>query len=452
MMFRSAVLVMSGSLAMSAAWAAMPSKNDYANGVLVDAGAQPMTELPLPDDIYRQITRADLGDLRVFNADGTPVPHAFCAAQKKADTETSEQIPSLFELREGQLVSASGERIAVQTPGGTRIDMNWPSKPTSETVSGRVYIIDTDGSSGSMHAIRFDWQSPDGASEVKVRIEGSDDLDRWQTLVPVTTLLRVQNNGQELRRERVELPPMEHRYLRVQRVDSGPPLAIADVRIERAVEAQDIEPMWFNATRQQSSQVEELLFDAEHLAPVTFARLRLPTENSSVSVTIQSRPDTESSWRTRWSGESYLIVSDTSRRESPPAQFEATTDRYWRVHLLKDPEVYQSSLLELGYRPARLRFLTQGPGPFTIAFGSRRAELAQPSHCDGLLADVSAADRERMIDMGYPRETIQLGGPDALKPLPKKTSIKVMVLWAVLVIGAGLLVAMAMSLLKRVKT
>src|SRR5690606_19605916 len=114
-------------------------------------------------------------------------------------------------------------------------------------------------------------------------------------------------------------------------------------------------------------------------------------------------------------------------------------------------QVYQDSALELGYRPARLRFLAQGPGPFTVAFGSRRAELAQPAACNGLLADVSAADRERMIEQGYAGQLVSLGGADALRIPPKKTPVKVVVLWVVLVVGVAVLVWMALSLLKRVR-
>src|SRR5688572_912600 len=84
-----ALLVASCSLAAQVAAAAAPSKNDYASGVTIDASyAQPMIEAQLPDEIYRVVTRDDLGDLRVFNADGVPVPHAFCAAPDNAPEVT----------------------------------------------------------------------------------------------------------------------------------------------------------------------------------------------------------------------------------------------------------------------------------------------------------------------------------------------------------------------------
>jgi hypothetical protein len=193
------------------------------------------------------------------------------------------------------------------------------------------------------------------------------------------------------------------------------------------------------------------MFDAAHIAPVTYARFRLPQENSSVGVTIQSRNDDKSVWYTRWSGESYIVVTDTNRRESPPGRFEPTTDRLWRVQIQNDPQLYQAANLELGYYPARVRFLAQGNGPFTVAFGSRRAEPAHPARCDGLLADVSAADRAKMVEAGYADAVFTLGGEPALQPLPKKTPVKVVVLWGVLVVGVALLVGMALSLLQRVR-
>lgn len=451
MFVRALWLAVSASIAVPS-MAAAPSKNDYASGVTVTAPqSQPMIETVLPEEVYRTVTRDDLGDLRVFNAEGLPVPHAFCEASRTSDPEVSEQSLPVFVLRGREQVYTSGARVEVQTSAGTRVGVNDSSAPETEPVSRLIHIIDAREVNAPLRAIRFDWSSPDGVSEVKVRIEASEDLDRWQTIVSTSTLLLAQQGGQELRRERIELPTREYQFLRVQRVDGGPPLAINAVAAEQVGATEEIEPLWFTATTMQSNETAVLLFDAAHVAPVSFARLRLPQVNSSVAVAVQSRNDEDAPWRTRWTGESYVIVTDTTRRESPPARFEPTTDRYWRVQILNDPQAYQAAGLELGYYPARVRFLAQGAGPFMVAFGSRRAELARPARCDGLLADVSAADRERMVELGYTGPMVSLGGATALQPLPKQTPVKVVVLWAVLVVGVALLVGMALSLLKRVR-
>jgi hypothetical protein len=452
MVVRAMFLAMSSMLVASPSFGAPPSKNDYASGISVQAPySQPMIEAVLPDEVYRTVTSDNLSDLRVFNAEGIPVPHAFCGAPQAADPKVTEQSLPVFVLSGREQDSTSGARVEVQTSAGTRVGVNDSSGPEAEVANRRLHIIDAREVKEPLRAIRFDWRSSDGVSEVKVRIEASDDLDRWQTIVPTSTLLLAQQGGQELRRESIELPTREYDYLRVQRVDGGPPLVIHSVMAERVGAAEEIEPVWFTANHLQSNEASAMWFDAAHVAPVTYARFRLPRENSSVSVTIQSRKDEQSPWYTRWSGESYIVVTDTARRESPPARFQPTTDRLWRVQIQNDAQLYQGANLELGYYPARVRFLAQGAGPFTVAFGSRRAEPANPARCDGLLADVSAADREKMVEAGYVAAVTSLGGEQALQPLPKKTPIKVVVLWGVLVVGVALLVGMALSLLQRVR-
>jgi hypothetical protein len=432
------------------AGAAAPTLDDYTRGVVIGADTGlPLVETTLPDVVYANVTRPDLGDVRVFNADGLAIPHAFCAAPAAAEPTITEQALPVFELRSGSRAATDGSSIDVQTAGGTQVRVQEADRPEADE---GTHIIDVREHSAALRAIRFDWNAPDGASEAKVRIEASDDLDRWNVIVPQSTLLRAIHGTAELTRARVELPPRHYEYLRVERADGGEPIAINGVIGELAGGQRDVEPLWFMPDTVVSKNPETMLFDAGRLAPVRYARLRLPQDNSSVRVTIESRAEETAAWRERWSGESYVIVSQTERRESPPARFDATTDRYWQVKIDVPAATQRPTALELGYVPARLRFLAQGPGPYTVAFGSRRADVAAPAPCDGLLADVSATDRARMIVQGQVGAVRELGGESALTPLPKQTPARLIVLWTVLIGGVALLVAMALALLKRLQS
>lgn len=434
----------------SSAFAAAPTLGDYAQGIRVDALTdRPLLEAVLPDDLYRSVTRADLGDVRVFNADGFAVPHAFCEAPRATEaTVTQESLP-VFEVQ-GATRGGRGTHVEVQTAAGTAVRMREAESQAAGPTETRAHVIDARSVGAVLRSIQFDWESPDGASEARVRIEASEDLDRWETVVGASTLLKVSQGDQELRRQTVPLPPREYEYLRVARLDRGPPLVIASVIAERVEEPQPIGPLWFAATALDSPENGALLFDSSRLAPVTHARLALAQANTSLRVSIENRSDEKAQWRQQWSGEVYSIVTNGERRVSPPAEFAATTDKFWRVAPAKAGATFDPRpMLELGYRPAHLRFLAQGAGPFTLAFGSRRAEPAVAQQCSSLLADVKTPDLEQMIgeaSFGPPRS---LGGATALKPLPKKTPLRLFVLWGVLIVGVGLLVAMALSLLKR---
>jgi hypothetical protein len=432
----------------AAALAAQASLDDYAQGVVVNAtSALPLIETTLPDSVYQAVTRADLSDLRVFNAEGLPVPHALCAAPEAAEPVITKESFPVFELRAAQQARADSSRVEIETPAGTHVDVQDPA--TSGAITGRTHIIDVRQTQEPLRSIQFEWQSPDDASTAKIRIESSVDLDRWDVVVSESTLLVATRGAQQLKRERIELPLRRYEYLRVERVDGGPPLLITDVSGERVAVASDIEPLWFMPNPLTSNQPDMLTFDTGRMAPVRYARLRPSQENSSVRVALQSRPDDRSSWLERWGGETYLVVTGTARRESPPARFDPTTDRLWRLQL---PKGAPAPAFELGYRPARLRFLAQGSGPYTIAFGSRRADPPPATACDALLADVGAKERAKLIGEGYTAELRVLGGDAAFKALPQKTPLRLIVLWSVLIVGVGILTAMALTLLKRLKS
>jgi hypothetical protein len=431
---------------------ATPRLDDYARGMTVGDAGRPIVELAVPDAVYRTTVTDDLSDVRVFNADGVPVPHALCVAPTQAAPTSSQQPLPVYRVQDVPQPRGDGTRVEVQTPSGAQISVaGEASSPSGPQTT--AFVIDARQVEDELRAVQFDWSSPDGASEVRVSIQASEDLDRWRTLVARTTLVdaRAERDGQALRRQRVELPQARYRYLRVERVDRGPPLQLDEVIAEGVTVAPLEEPTWVMAVPTHTAS-RDVVFDAERRAPVRYARLSPPEENMSLQVAIESRADEDAPWSTRWSGEVYSFWSETEHRVSPPAQFPVVTHRHWRVRLIEPgQELRAPPALELGYRPALLRFLTQGEGPYTLAFGSRRAEPAVPRDCDRLLGDLSAAELERNIGDGHAGFERELGGEQAFRPLPKPTPVRQIVLWAVLVIGAGVLIAMALSLLRRLK-
>jgi hypothetical protein len=450
---RSLTLLVGSLLVASGASAAPPAMDDYARGIRIETTpGRPVVEITLPDDVYLGSTRTDLGDVRVFNAEGMPVPHAFCSAPESTRPEFTGQSLPVFELRDAVRASGTGASVEVETPAGTRVNVQEGGEDSVEIRNGRTHIIDARAVDQALRAVQFDWNSPDGASEARVRIESSEDLDRWEVVVPASSLLHATRGDMEIKRERIDLPPLRYKYLRVQRIDGGPPLGIAAVVAEAITPRQEIEPVWFTPRSLPVTEPGTLQFDSDRVAAPQFARLSMTRENSSVRVSLQSRANDKQRWNERWSGESYLVVTQTDRRESPPARFGATADRLWQMKLSAESQAYEPPLLQLGYRPVRLRFLAQGGAPYTIAFGSRRAEVSAPARCEALLADLGTLDMASLVAEGYASgAVIALGGDTAFKALPKRTPVRLMVLWGVLVAGVILLIAMALSLLKRVR-
>jgi hypothetical protein len=385
--------------------------------------------------------------VRVFNADGMPVPHALCPPAARSPAIVLQTLP-VYRLQDVPARTGDGTRVEVQTPSGTQINVEGARAATQ--ASGAGYVIDARETEDELRAVVFEWRSPDGASEARVRIQASDDLDRWQTIVAESTLVQVTASDRQLQRQRVTLPQARYRYLRVTRIDGGPMLQIDAATVERVIPPPFIEPTWFEA-RMAARQANELEFESDRHAPIAFARLQLSHTNYSLQVVIESRAEPKTAWVERWRGEVFSIANGDGFLVSPPAEFASTTHGYWRVRLTKDGEVFHEyPRLELGYRPGQLRFLAQGPGPYTLAYGSRRADPAPARACNSLLSGLSEAELVQNMGSAYLGAERSLGGEAALRPLPKKTPIRQIVLWSVLILGVGVLIAMALSLLRRI--
>ena len=62
-----------------------PTVGDFAYGIKIDVPAgSAVAAASLPEQVYKNAFRRDLGDVRVFNAEGEPVPHLIRYAQTQS--------------------------------------------------------------------------------------------------------------------------------------------------------------------------------------------------------------------------------------------------------------------------------------------------------------------------------------------------------------------------------
>ncbi|MGH8457900.1 MAG: DUF3999 family protein, partial [Nevskiales bacterium] len=411
-------------VALSVQAAEAPTLRDFAwrQEIQIEAG-RPIQELALPDTVYSNILNADLSDLRVFSAEGGVVPHAFCAAPVTTPVEPVLETLAPFALQPGATpVTGEGGRIEIRTADGANVLITGPDGSAVPAPGGpSAYILDLRALRQPVHAIRLDWQSRDQASEATISLKSSEDLAQWMTLMPSATLLKAQSGEQSLQRARIPLPEREYRYLRIEAGASGPLPQIDSVVVERVTAPDPVPATWVEVYALPPDKQETATafwFNAARRAPVHSAELRLPAANMALGVVLQSRDDPQHAWRTRWSGEIFAISSDSAQRGQTVVQFEPTSDRYWRLEVQRGAETLRgmSPSLLLGYRPARLRFLAQGAGPYQLAYASARVERRATPGCDSLLASLPADERVTMTGQAQASAMPLRGNLDVLKP------------------------------------
>jgi hypothetical protein len=467
---RHAIFSVALGLQLGAAVAAGPQ--DYVAGIAIEGDPnRPVWQLEVPDAAYAGTTRARLEDVGVFNAQQIAVPHAICSAAETAVAAPPTAHPvnlPVFPVQGGRpMPAASDTTVSVQARRdvGVRVEVSPstgippaltpgpPPPPPSPPVRG--YVIDARAVGESLTELRLGWQTADGASEIGVRVEASDTLEQWRVVVPHAVLVRLEAQDASIERTVIALPVAHYAYLRLVRADDGP-APVIDAVIATALRyppASAVSDRWFDARNQPAPPAAPFDYDAGRRAPVHVARIELAGRNQMATLALLSRPDPTAPWQMRWQGERFRFEQDGEVRTSGDIAMAATTDPLWRVQVLDGREGFgsQAPVLRLGYAPDVLRFVTQGEGPFVLAYGSVRAPPATRRPCEWWRQAVPSRDAATMLGAARAGAVQNLGGDAALQAAPVPVPVRRYVFWAVLVAAALLLVAMSVSLLRRVR-
>jgi hypothetical protein len=195
-------------------------------------------------------------------------------------------------------------------------------------------------------------------------------------------------------------------------------------------------------------------FTMEGYYPIERVAVVLPQPNTLVSVRLFSSDDEKGShWTQRYQGVIYTLQQEGQTLASGPITIGRTTDRYWRLDVDQQSGGLGSGQpqLKAGWRPQRLLFVARGGRPFTLAFGSARAEaLPVDSNLQGVLAALQqGGDGSATVQAVTPQPMHRLGGEERLRPPPPPLPWKKWLLWTVLIIGVLAMLLMARSLYRQ---
>jgi hypothetical protein len=436
--------------AMSAALPAYAeAPGDFAFGAPVEtSGREALLRLELTPPVYEGVLRPDLSDLRVFNAAGEVVPHAFLPRMEDATAPPQALRVPLFPLRGAAAAGVEGLDVRVdQTGGRTRVTVRGRDGG-SRDVALLGYLADLTALERPLQALLPVFSPRTGDVAAKLRVEGSDDLFSWTLLADGAPVLRLESGGQKLERTRVELAPRKVNYLRLSWPGSAPAPELAALAVELAQATPRAPRAWKSATAIAAEKPGEYAFDLGGRFPVDRLRLALPQANTVAAVQILARARPDDPWRPVASASVYRLVRDGVEVNSPDLTLATSADRYWLVRV--DPRGgglgSGAPGLAAGWLPHRLVFAARGAGPFQIVWGSRAAkpavypvEMLVPGYRREAGMDQSA------LPIGAARigATRPLAGDAAIR---ERIDWKRWLLWSSLVLGVTALAWMAFRL------
>lgn len=417
--------------------------------------------LALPADVYRTVKRADLGDIRVFNGAGEPVPHGFrTVGPEKRALRSKEGIPFFPLFQAGQQDNGAGLSLQV-TRNSTGTIVNIESGPDVESLNQEItgYLLDLSSLERGARELDFQWQKDIDSSLFTINIQQSSDLVRWTPLVHKATLADLQYGGQRVERRTVFLPRKVLNYLKLTWHRADPPLRLTTVTgFSKIIESRQ-KRQWvqlYNGNVLDKKGQLLIDYNTNYRLPTNSVQIGFPETNSIAKLSVQSRLDEDAGWRTRCEQLFYNLSLETVSLKNEPCTFQPTADSMWRLVVKEDGAGLRSGhktlSLQLGWMPNELLFIGRGTPPFLLAFGSGKLEQQKKTDSEMVLQAITTESPQQVISRARLGKRVSLGGDAALQPPPERPPWKKWLLWMVLLLGVGFLALMVRSLVKEMKT
>ncbi len=420
------------ALISSAAWANPQSADFHYSQSLTTQSGSAQYQLSLPLAVYQHSQRSDLGDVRVFNADGELVPYTLRTPPAIAPATQWIALP-LFPQTEAKNTDGSHTQIQ-RNADGSLIQITQQALQTNIT----SFLLDKSQLKKPINAIRFAWQNSDYSGGVL--IEASDDLQVWRE-IQRGTVLSLQFQGQQLAQQMLELPQTSAKYLRLHWPDGAPQLREVQVGL---VTAQAIQAHEWQTASISQTESGALYFSTDIATPIDQMRVTLPQVNTIVRATLSSRPRSDAAWLARWQGVLYRIAKNNNEISNTPAMFSPNSHIEWKLQIDTQGGGIGNgpAKIEMGWTPSTLIFVARGNPPFTVAYGNKNIRSAAQSETDLLITPESAiANASTASAVLNPNPTTQ---GDA-------TQQKKWLLWGALILAVGILAVMARSLIQQLK-
>ncbi|MFT4180175.1 MAG: DUF3999 domain-containing protein [Thermomonas sp.] len=404
----------------------------------------------LEPSVYRQAQTPNLRDVVVVDADGKPVATDVLPADAPLVQAGGSVALPWFPLPKDAAASNRDIRAIseVATDGTLRRVELRDAGTTADSDSG--FVIDASRLREPVAALRLAW-SDEAPFDRSYRVEASDDLRQWREVQADARLVQLRNNGQRIVEDRIALPAVQARYLRLLplRADAVP-LVLTGITAELAGRVAAPALQWEEVQGRRVEDRDGVSFEytLDGRFPVEAADV-VASGNSTHHWTLEQRDDANAPWRSAAaSWMAYRIDSGgTSSRSPPQPLHRLSRDLHWRLRA-QAPVEGEAPVLRLGYRPEVVVFLAQGKPPFRLLAGSTRAARADvplPQLLDALRSERGKDWQPVTATLGA-RQT--LAGEAALRPLAQKPDWKRWLLWGVLIAGAALVAGFAFSLLR----
>ena len=437
----------------------------------------------LPAQVLAALQTADYRDIRIFNAQGQPVPMALAAggsAMVLAATEKQITLPA-YPILGGAGASAGtlaqeGLSLRIEEQQGRRVvqintSAGTPAAPSGQQLLGALFDTRTLGAPAVSLALDVDLPP---AQPVSFQVATSRDLTHWSPLASTVLYRAPAQNGAagaaQLGSSTIHLTgaDLKDQYLRVTwapaqgGVDLAANVALrgATVTTSRSAAAAARPTVQVNLPTQ--NKPHELGFSLPFATPVAAIGITPQGSNVLVPVRVLGRNGNQQPWTSLAEGVVYSLQTAGVDQRSAAITLPSYQGNSWRDIRVeadtKTPGFTAPPAVSVEFDPVQLVFVASGDAPFTLAAGlpATDAQAAASAYLplQSLVPGYQPAQentlplaRTEVAAAGAANVPASVQAPD----LSNKTSTKTMVLWGVLLAGVLALGLMAWALARQTR-
>lgn len=471
-----------GTVGMTVVYA-KESPADFSQKVpLTLSGEGPWFSLNIPLDVQAVTNKADLRDLRVFDAQGQPQAFALITDNAQQTTSTAKEAEvRLFPLRRPVTAGAPQPDIRIEQ-NGTIVEVRTHANAASTDGPAqklRGWLLDASKLDFPLERLRLNWSSADEGFQ-SFSIEGSDDLEHW---IPWGSgqIARLAFDGERLDVSEVPLPARRAKYLRLLWPTDLAAVELKSARLLGSTRTTQPAPLLWStpAAGRPAEKDGDLRWTLAQALPLQRVRIVLAPELKNVVVPVDlagrdttninhsARP-TSSSQRNEvyWSplarGVVYRLPIDGRTTQVDELEIkdpQAVRELRLRVDSRGTGFGGQPPMLSYAMNGSRLVFLAQGQAPYQLAYGNAKVQAANlplsvliPGYSESKPPVLGKAELSAATVVTANAAAIAAANTATKAQAENVAQVqdwKKIGLWSVLLLGVGLLFLMAMSLVKK---
>ena len=420
---------------------AISTPDQFAYRARVTESEQALQRVELPLEVLLAATRADLGDVVVFDASGKPLP-SWIRKAMTAESQVRYELPIyLFNTYQQSRSKTLTTREQYQDSNELSESTTTESVPIDEVLQDYIVGLPETGAGLDIESIELKWAHEPADQLLRLRVDVASDLDNWRTIQENKSL--TSQNAENAKWRSIDAIPGGEKYLRLTPTNSIRSFELTQA-IGTYIQKSGERKVWHPLGDIQKDPGQPGYFSFEMPSPVPALELRLiPGEQQSLISGVLHASQQGFEQNRLFAGTiQQHNISGSEIEPSKPIKLPEQNYVHWWFKP-KQPLV-TAPRAEIAYPVYEMIFLGNDNIPYTLAWGNYESDAPANDLINLLSPDQQLQPQSLLVELG----SRQIAGGELRLSAQAKLPWLKWILWLLLVVAVITTGKMALGLFR----